>query len=292
MLSLLYPGVKLLCWGLFIAFLILFAIKLNKKYLIFIPCLVFAILLPINIGIYNSQRDDFVRAEYIKSDKLILSSETDVYICDLSNGSYNGFYESVEIAKENCFTEIDGIILTHYHSDHIISLQRLVKSFKIHSILMPHPQNANEELIMRSIIRVLNDEGVTSYIYENERNLEILSGQLSISPRAYLSGYAHPSVAVSFAYESDRLTLVGKPYFDTHLEKSEIFKEYIENSDYLIFGTDGRDVKDDYEIFNSLKNGCEISFADFDFMDKSDFDGFMYKHKIYFDVEYKKYDLK
>ena len=292
MLSLSYPKIEFLIWGLFISFLILFAIKLNRKYLIFIPCIAFAILLPINISFYKNERDDFVRAEYIKSDNLILSSGTETYICDLSNGSYGNFYESINIAKENCFTEINGIILTHYHSEHIISLQRLTESFKIYGVFMPLPQNDNEDSIMRSIIRILNDEGVTAYIYENDCELEILSGKLSVSPRAYVAGYAHPSVALSFAYGNDRLTLLGKPYFSTHLEKSAIFKKYIENCDFLIFGDDGLDVKDGFEIFAYLKNGCEISFSDFDLMDKSDFEEYMDEYKIYFDVDYKKYDLK
>lgn len=292
MLSLKYPMIEFLVWGLFIGFSVLFAIKLKRKYLIFVPCLLFAVLLPINIAIYSNQRDDFVRAEYLRGDALVLSSSNEAYICDMSSGSYGNLYDSITIAKENCFTEIDGIVLTHYHSDHVISLERLSKNFKIHSVLLPHPQNSNEDLIMRSIIRVLESEGVPCYVYENERNLELLSGEMTISPRAYSSDYAHPSVALSFAHGSDRLTLIGKPYFDTYLEKSEIFKEYIEDSNYLIFGEDGREPKEDFAVFDSIKDGCKISFSSFDLMNKSDFEEYMKKHEIYFDVEYKKYDLK
>ena len=292
MLSLRYPLIEFWVWGLFIGFLTLFAIKLRRKYLILVPCLLFAILLPINIAIYNNQRNDFVRAEYLSGDALVLSSANEVYICDMSSGSYGNLYDSVNVAKENCFTEIDGIVLTHYHSDHIVSLERLAKNFKIHSVILPSPQNSNEDLIMRSIVRILDSQGVPSYIYKNERNLEILSGELTVSPRSYITGYAHPSVALSFAFGNDRLTLIGKPYFDTYLEKSEIFKEYIKNSDYLIFGADGREPKENFTIFNNIKNGCEISFSSFDLMNKSDFEDYMKKYKIYFDVEYKKYDLK
>ena len=292
MLSLSYPGIELLTWGLFVGFLVLLAVNLKRKWLLALPCIAFAILLPINILIYNFQRDDFVRAEYIKSDSLILSSAQEVYICDLSDGSYGDFYESVKIAKENCFTEIEGIILTHYHSSHIISIERLIKSFKINSVLLPLPQNSDEDLIMRSIIRVLDEENTPAYIYEDCRNIDILGGKLTVSPRAYISNYSHPSVAVSFILKNDRLTLLGKPYFNTYLDESGVFKGYIESSDYLVFGSDGRDVNENYTIFNSLKPQCEISFSSFDLMDKSDFEEYIYKHKIYFDVEYKKYDLK
>ncbi len=292
MLSLKYPRIEILVWGLFIAFIVMLAIRFSRKWLIFVPSVLFAILLCINIGIYNNQRDKFVRAEYLSGDALVLSSSDEVYICDASNGEYGDLYEGVAIAKENCFTEIDGIILTHYHSKHVVSLERLAKNYKIHSVFLPAPQNSDEDIIVRSISRVLSAENVNVFIFDNERDLEILSGKLSITPRAYISGYAHPSVAMSFSYGDERITLIEKPYFDTYLEESGAFDEYIANSDYLIFGSDGRNPPNDFEIFSKLKLGCEIYFADFEFMNKSDFEDYLDEYKIYFDVEYKKYDLK
>ena len=292
MLSLSYPQIEYLVWGMFVAFVTLLAVRLSRKWLIFVPSVIFASLLCINIVNYNTSREGFVRAEYLANDNVILSSNNEVYIYDASNGSYGSVFESVAIAKENCFTEIDGVILSHYHSDHIISLERLAKNYKIDRVLLPYPQNSKEDLIMRSIVRVLEDEGVSAYIYDNAKEIDILSGKLMISPRAYIAGYAHPSVAMSFSYGEERFTLLGRPYFDTYLEESGIFKEYVYNSDYLIFGTDGRDVQGDFHIFSNLKENCEISFSDFDLMEKSDYESFMDEYNIYFDVKYKKYDLK
>ena len=292
MLSLSYPRIEALAWGLFFGFLLLFSIRLTRKWHILIPSVIFAILLPINIVIYGASRQEIVRAEYLAGDTLVLSSANEVYICDASNGAYGNLYDGVALAKDNCFTEIDGIILTHYHSKHIVSIERLSKNYKIHSVFLPQPQNYSEDLVMRSIIRVLDDERVKVYIYDNEQDLDILSGKLAVSPRAYIAGYAHPSVALSFEYKDERITLLGRPYFSTYLEKSGVFKDRIENSDYLIFGSDGRDVKKNFDIFSNLKNGCEISFSDFELMNKSDFENYIDDYKIYFDVEYKKYDLK
>ena len=292
MLSLKYPGVEILVWGLFIAFILMLAIRFSRKWLIFVPSVIFAILLCVNISVYNVERGYFVRTEYLLGDSLVISSGDGVYICEMSDGSYNNFYESVAVAKENCFTEIDGIIITHYHSEHVISLERLSKNYKIHSVMLPTPQNSGEDILMRSIIRVLEDEGVAICIYDNERDLDILSGKLTISKRAYISGYAHPSVALSYAYSDKRITVIERPYFNTYLEESGAFSEYISNSDYLIFGADGRTSKENFEIFATLKNGCEISFSDFELMNKSDFEEYLSKYVIYFNVEYKKYDLK
>lgn len=292
MLSLEYPNIERLVWGLFVAFVLLLAIKYSRKWLIFLPGVVFAILLCISILIYGALRDDFVRAEYLSNDTVVLSSGDEVYICDISDGSYGALYEGIQLARENCFTEIDGIVLTHYHSDHIVTLSRLSKAFKIHGVFLPMPQNRDEDIIVRSIVRVLKSESVPVYIFENGRELDILSGKLYVSPRAYISGYAHPCVGISFEHGEERVTVLGKSYFDTYLAYSGLLDAYIEDSDYLIFGADGRNPQREFELFSALKNGCEVSFSDFGLMNKSDFEEYLDKHRIYFNVEYKKYDLK
>lgn len=292
MLSLYYPGSRIFVWGLFISFIVLITIHLYRKWLVFLPSIVFAVCMCISISLYNGVRADFVRAEYYYGDGIVISSNEGIYICDMSDGAFGNLYEGSLISKENCFTEIDGIILTHYHSDHIIALQRFAATFKLGAVYLPMPQNDKEELNMRSIVRVMSNAGIKSYIYESNEPLDILGGELVLSDRAYSVDYSHPSVALTFARGENRITLIGNPYFDTYLEKSGAFANYIAQSDYLIFGSDGRAYKDDFEIFDFLKDGCEVSFAESDSFLLSDYKWYLDEFAIYFDVHYKKYDLK
>ena len=292
MLSLFYPMTSLLVWGLFIAFMIMMIVRIGRKWTIFIPSSIFAILMCITVLLYNGLRADFVRAEYYLGDGMVLSSNEGAYILDMSDGTFGNIYEGVGLAKENCFTEIEGVVLTHYHSDHIFSLKRMAMTFKIHSVFLPMPQNEKEDLNMRSIVRVLSEEGVQAYIYNANECLNILSGELVLSDRAYTGNYAHPSYALSYRNGEGRITYIGKPYFNTYLEESRAFSEYVNESDYLIVGSDGRDVKENFEIFTYLKDECETSFADVETFLLSDYEMFMDWMKIYIDVNYKKYDLK
>ena len=292
MLSLSYPNIEYLVWGFFIASIVLFGIKLPKKRLLAVPCVLFAVLLCICVISYRDSREDFARAEYASGDVVVISSSDEVYICDMSNGRYGGVYNGVGIAKENCFTEIDGVILTHYHSYHVVSLERLAKSFKLHRVLLPVPQNDSEELVMRAIVRVMVDQSIPVYLFDSTDTLDIAGGKLSISERAYKSGVAHPSVAMSFAWGGERVTVLQRPYFGSYLETSGRFEEYIKDTDYLIYGSDGRTPKEDFEIFSLLKEGCEVSFCDRKTLLLSDYEDYLDKMQIYFDVLYKKYDLK
>ena len=292
MLSLLYPASSVLVWGLFIAFMVMLAICLGRKWTIFVPSVIFVILMCVSILLYNGSRSDFVRSEYYVGDGIVLSSNEGVYICDMSDGSFGNLYEGVALAKENCFTEIDGIVITHYHSEYVISLKRLARTQKIRAMFLPMPQNDKEDLNMRSIVRILSEEGVDAYIYNANETLGVLSGELVLSDRAYTENYTHPSYVLSYKNGEERMTYIGKPYFNTYLEESRAFAEYINDSDYLIVGSEGREVKGNFEIFIYLKDECETSFADVETFLLSDYEKYMDWMKIYFDVNYKKYDLK
>jgi hypothetical protein len=292
MLSLRYPMAEFLVWMLFILFMVTLAVHLSRKWLIFVPSAVFAILMCISVILYNGSRSDFVRAEYYYGDGMVLSSNEGVYICDMSDGSYSDFYEGAVISKENCFTEINGIVLTHYHSDHIVSLKRFVSNFMVRAVYLPMPQNDKEDLNMRAIVRVLSEKGVPAYIFNANESLDILSGELVLSDRSYSAHYVHPSVALTYANGEQRITLVDKPYFNSYLENSGSFDKYINDSDYLIFGSDGRSFKENFEIFAQLKNDCEVSFSDVETFLLSDYKFYLDERIIYFDVRYKKYDLK
>ncbi|MBR2381625.1 MAG: ComEC/Rec2 family competence protein [Clostridia bacterium] len=292
MLSLRYPGAQILVWGLFLAFIVMLAVRLGRKWTIFVPSAIFGALICVSILFYNASRADFVRAEYYYGDGIVLSSSEGIYICDMSDGSFGNLYEGVAIAKENCFTEIDGVILTHYHADHVISLKRFAREFMVRAVFLPMPQNEKENLNMRSIVRVLNEEGVEAYIYSSNEVLNILSGELVLSDRAYTGNYAHPSYVLTYKNGESRISFIGKPYFNTYLEESRAFADYINGSNYLIIGSDGRKINESFELFTYINDECETSFADRESFLLSDYEEYMDWMKIYFDVEYKKYDLK
>lgn len=292
MLSLNYLYVDILIIIMFIASAVLFCVDLKRKWLLAIPSVAFALLLCLNISLYHTSREGFVRAEYCMGDGIVLSSNEGVYICDASDGGYGDIYSAIILARKNCFTEIDGIILSHYHSNHLKSIKKIFDSYKIHSLYLPKPQNEREGLMMSAIVRELESKDVEIYIFDAGEPLSILSGELMISDRSFTAGYAHPSIAASYTYGDNRLTLIGKPYFGTYLEQSRVFEQYISQSDYIIFGTDGRKYPDKFDIFYMLKKGAEVNFSDFDTMYRSDFEHYLDDYKIYFNVQYKKYDLK
>ena len=277
---------------LFIGFVLMLAIRLSRRWMIFLPSIIFAVCMCVGVLTYNHSREGFVRSQYYFGDGMVLSSNEGVYICDMSDGTYKHLYEGILIAKENCFTEIDGIILTHYHSDHLSALKRITQSVIVRAVYLPMPQNDDEYLRMSAIVDNLARSKIPAYLVNSDEAIDILSGKLVLSARSYNANYVHPSVALTYSNGDRRITLIGKPYFNSYLKSSGAFLQYISDSDYLIFGSDGRDIKENFEIFEGLKEGCEVSFAEVETFLLSDYEWYLDNMKIYFDVHYKKYDLK
>ncbi len=291
-ISLRYPFAPILVWGLFISVIVMLCVELEKKRLLGIVPACFALLFCVNMLAYGAYRSDFVRTEFIKGDCLVISSAEGVYLCDVSNGRMDALFLGTRAAKENCKTSIDGVILTHYHSYHIRTLEKLANTQKLGRVLLPYPRTEKEASIMSSIFRVLEGKGVQLIIYREDEPIDLLGGELTVSERVYVHGYSHPSVALSYSFGEDRITLVERPYFDTYLEEKGSFEPYIKDSDVLIFGSDGRTPSASFEIFSCLSTDTEVYFTDFELMELSDYEDYLGTHKVFFDVEYKKYDLK
>lgn len=291
-LSLEYPFAFVLVWTLFLSSLVLLTVKLKRKIVLAIPPVIFGILMSASITYYNISREDTVLCEFVSTengDSLALSSNGGFYICDMSEGSYSEFYEVLQLAKENCFSEISGVILTHYHSSHSRSLQKLCLRQTVRAVYLPMPQSEDEYYICRGIFAALDGGRTDIILYDREMPLDVLEGELFVSDAVYADGKAHPSFALSYEYGESRLTVIENPFFGTYLESNEALKAFVSESDLLIFGGHGDLPEQKFEIADNVANVGEICFAEKEAVLLSDLD--VERKDIYIDVKYKKYIL-
>ena len=289
--SLAYPGVTVLSFILLIACVILLAVRIERRWLLGVPCAAFALVFAVIAAITAVQSMERVKSEFIVGDSLILTSGQGAYIVDASDGGYGTLYEAARRTKAAYHTEIEAVVLTHYHRQHTVSLERLSKQTKLRRVLLPMPKDSAEGSIMSSIVRVLESEGVEVYIYRADEPIDVLGGKLSVSARAFIRGTSQPAFLVSYAKDSDRITLIEGRYFDSYF--GELAPDpRLREADYVIFGSEGSAAKESFKLFEHLERAKEVSFCDFETMEKSDFEAYMEQVDIYFDTEYKKYILK
>lgn len=292
-LSLEYPFAAALAWGLFISFLLLLAIRLKKRILLFAPPLLFAVLMTVSVCFYGASSSRAVTLEFLSCDSgdiLTLSSSDGFYICDVSGGSYSALYEGLTLAREGCHTEIEGLILTHYHSDHAMSAAKLCSRQKVRRVYLPVPQTEKELYACLAVYSELAESGTELALYNRGDLLGILGGELYVSDGVYSDGRAHPSLAISYVSGGDRVTVLENPFFNTYLESNAELMRMVSESDLLIVGGHGTPTGERFELSDKAAEAHEICFADRETVLLSDLD--VGKRNVFLDVKHKKYQLK
>lgn len=290
--SLRYPNTDLIVWISFAAFVLLICVRVGRKWLLSLPFISLALLLCLNIGAYRLANEDNVSVEFYASDILVISSVDGVYICDSSNGRYGALYDATELARNNGFTEIDGVILSHYHSTHVVSLYKLASSVKLDSVYLPRPQNSKETLTMTSIVQWLENMNVGIYVFDAYESLDLFGGELVVSERAYTENKARPSLALSYRRGNSSLILLEGNFFETPLCKDKRIVQLLSESDVTIFGTDANEHKGSFDAFEYLSEGSEVVFCNRKTMLLSDAEPYLSDFTVYVDTKYKKYDFK
>ena len=206
---------------------------------------------------------------------LVMTQNGEAVICDISDGNYSNLYNAYQVAHDNGATEIEVLVLTHYHNKHGASIDRLCKQQKVRNIWLPEPQTEDQYYMMTSIVKTAEKNGVNLVIYKNDEDLTVFyDGILNIYPIKTLKRSAQPAMAFELTYGDDKLLYVGSSAMETEL--CNRINNNLSDADFVIFGTHGPNPKQTYEI-DAAKDAKFMVFADRELFDLA---------KASFDVEF------
>ena len=240
--SLKYEFVPFIIIPLIITLIVFLLIKLKRKWIIAIPPLLSVLAFAVALGIYNSENKSVFDVIYMKnkrSEMLIVTTLDETSICDISTGGYRNLYSACyESSMLEYSTEIESIILTHYHNYHPSSLSKICSDFMVRYVYLPLPEKFEEWEIQAEMVDALKDTGVTVKVYKRGNNIEDSSGNtISVSTCEYSERSTHPLFSVSVSSETKTFT-----YATSALLESEA--PAIENkTDILLLGTHGATVR-------------------------------------------------
>ena len=133
-ISINYPFAAIMAIILTIALLYSFASKKFNPLSSLIP---FAICMLVFIGVavtYESINADQIKVTYVNassnSDMLVVSSEREAVICEVSNGSVTSYSKALAELKEVRATEIKAIILTRYTNSNVATLYQVFQGYR------------------------------------------------------------------------------------------------------------------------------------------------------------------
>ncbi len=196
-----------------------------------------------------------------KDNELLCFSQNETAIlCDITDGSYGVYREFLVDGKPSGATELDGLILTHYHNRHISTVYKLLGSIKIRTIYLPltmpevdQEKAQKDESILRSIASLARERDVSVQYYLPKERIS-LTETLSLECLHYsmLERSTHPTISMTWQYQNGknaewkRLVWLGASSWES--EKSENVLTDATAANVLIFANHGPKIKSDYEL--------------------------------------------
>lgn len=280
--SLKYDFTPFIILPLILCLIVFLIIKLPRKWVIAIPPALAVIAFSIALSTYNSINETNSSVTYLKdkrSEMLVATTVSDAIVCDISTGGYSNIYNACEnVIKNHPITEIESIVLTHFHNFHAESLERICKKYMVRNVYIPLPQNDNERQMYNDIIKALKNAKTNAITYKKGVTIKAPRGiEISVSEDEYTKRSTHPVFTVSVS--NDTRSLV---YSTSAISESSISSR-AENCDILIFGSHGPTVKSltDKNIFTSMnKIPQALIFSSPNEM-LSDQDFLSYVHELY-----------
>ena len=166
--SLEYGFVKYVAIPFIIALIVFLLIRVRHKWTIaFIPTAA-VIAFVILFNVHLSDNRGITQVTYVQSDSsemLVITNNGGATVCDVSTGGYRHLAKACRIADESCATEIESIIITHYHNYHAPTLLRICDKYTVRNILLPEPETASEMDIFNNIKTAFANKNTAISVY-------------------------------------------------------------------------------------------------------------------------------
>ncbi len=281
--SLRYDFVPVIVLAFCASMSVLLIIRLRRKILVLIPPVIAVVSFAVCLIISNNAGADTSALTYLRRgerEMLLLSRNGQAVLCDLSDGTYTNHAAAWQIAADKeCATELEALILTHYHDKHRGSVERLLSAVRVRSVWMPTPTDENEFRIARELFRIAAEHDAACTLYDPETELCVFGDRsVKVSTPEYLDRSVQPTLTVEFFGRKGKTLYIGSSYLETSDAPSD--------ADTVIFGTHGPNPKLGYSI-DFAANADRLVFADEELLSLAwgGFDGAVIKNCEYIRIE-------
>ena len=243
-----------------IVFAVLIIKLKHKKPLLAIPALYPAILAGL-VLISVSSRPSNAEFEILSlngSEVIGVTQGADTAIVDISEGNLSPLRIIYELVNDKGVTEIDTLMLTHYHSKHLSSVSRFMSEIKVRRLLLARPQNENDAWIMAQLAKTANSLGVIAEMLPEEGSTELIGGIfVDHSGIERIERSNAPVFSISFSDGEERITYLSESSWESDGALRTHIDRVTASSDYVLIGEQGPIVKKVFDI--PLNNARSIS---------------------------------
>lgn len=262
-ISLRYPFAGVITVVCTLAVFVLLIPRLRRKMLLILPPVVAAASFAVCFCIFSVSNPE-ARVTYIADDardSVVLTKGTKAAICDISDGRYDLLYAAYTAARANYATETDAVYLTHYHSRHISSLDRLFRNTMVRKVYLPLPESKNETEIAQSILSVADSAQLEVIFFQRNTAVPLLDGEIMISEMGEVSYSSQKVAAFCVFIDGKLLTYVGSGFEASDI--SDICTVLTAKSDMLILGSHGPRPSEGIAAIIAAADADKICCADY-----------------------------
>ena len=168
--------------------------------------------------------------------EFLLFTEKDKSVAvDFGDGTAGGGVETISIAKSLRCSELDDLILTHYHNRNTYLISSMAKRIRIKTLHLPIPLNEEERAIADRLISEAELHGI--HVVFGVEELAIEGLEILAYEHAKMSDSRHDALLFSASVNEETFT-----YFNGSTPDSSIatkMHDQIGQADYVILGDTG-----------------------------------------------------
>ena len=140
---------------------------------------------------------------------LCLTDSRMTVLCDITDGSYGAYRKLLAESRPDSTTEIEALVLTHYHKRHVSTVYKLLGDIRVRTIWLPltmpsvdGEKAVQDESILRSIAALAQQRNVEVRYYLPKEGADVLD-TLTLENLYFsmLKRSTHPTVSMDWSYE-------------------------------------------------------------------------------------------
>ncbi len=168
-------------------------------------------------------------------DLLLFTHKGKSVIIDFSDGTATGGMETLNIASELRCTELDDLVLTHYHNRDTYFIASMARRMHVKRLHLPSPLDDEESAIAKQLTSEAERHGIEVIFGVEE--LAIKDITIDVLAHAHMPHDRHDALLLSFVIQGERTTYINGSAPQSALAKQ--MEHYLKESNRVILGETG-----------------------------------------------------
>ena len=220
--SLYYPFSSVLIILLVVAVVLMILWGIKNPFWCFVPlasfCLIYAVCSFTFLSHFNSY-EYIACMNWQRNDMIAVHSDGNTAIIDVSHGGRSSSENAMSIVKERFFDErIEAYVLTHYHSFHAGTIDKITKSYYINTVYLPLPNNDDERHFAEMIELICNKNGV-GFKYYDKKGIDLSDSVNICATYDSIKRSAHETIRLDVDLNGHIFSYFGAGVLETNSSK-------------------------------------------------------------------------